>query len=276
MWAQMVIFYGAKEGYAPSDWEDGAMGGSFQTERARRPDLFRFVVTDGATETYAARQWVDLLIGSFMSPGGTGPANGHGAACWPDIERDSLSAWFRAMQERWWQSPPAASDAIEQLKLRQGTLATFVGGQMVGLDTMTPQWKAATLGDSVLFHVRDGQLIDQVPRLGSADFDTTPDGVSTRPERLDRMSGELRLREGQLAPGDTIFVATDAFARWMITRLEADDEALWPRLCALDHPVVFDKLVAAERQAGAMRDDDVTLMRIRILDRPLSTVLVCQ
>lgn len=276
MWAQMVVFYGAKEGCAPSDWEDGAMGGSFRTGSGKRSDLYRFVVTDGATETYAARQWVDLLIGSFMSPSGTSSANGHGSAGWPDIERDSLSAWFRAMQELWWQSPPAASDAIEDLKLNQGTLATFVGGQLVGLDTMTPRWQAAALGDSVLFHVRDGQLIDQVPRIGSADFDTTPEGVSTRPERLDRMSGELRLRGGELEPGDAIFVATDAFARWMITRLEAGDEALWPRLRTLDHPVVFDRLVAAERRARTMKDDDVTLMRIRLLDHPLSTVLVCQ
>ncbi len=89
------------------------------------------------------------------------------------------------------------------------------------------------------------------------------------------MSGELLLRDGSLAPGDTIFVATDAFAKWMITRLEAGDEALWPRLNELDHPVVFDRLVTAERQAGNMKDDDVTLMRIRLLDQPLSTVLVC-
>ena len=269
MWAQMVVFYGAKEGYALSDWEDGAMGETLWRERSTSPALFRFVVTDGATETYAARQWVDLLIGSFMS------RDRHDAACWPDIDRGSLSAWFRAMQERWWAAAPAASDTIEQLKLKQGTLATFVGGQLVGLDTMSPRWQAAALGDSVLFHVRDAHLVDQVPRLRSADFDTTPEGVTTRPERLDRMSGELLLRDGSLAPGDTIFVATDAFAKWMITCLEANDETLWPRLSELDHPVVFDKLVAAERKAGSMKDDDVTLMRIRLLEQPLSTVLVC-
>jgi hypothetical protein len=272
----MVVFYGAKEGYALSEWEDGAMGESFRRKRSTSLALFRFVVTDGATETYAARQWVDLLIGSFMSPDRTGPANGHGAAGWPDIDRVSLSAWFRAMQEQWWAAAPAASDTIEQLKLNQGTLATFVGGQLVGLDTMSPRWEAAALGDSVLFHVRNAHLVDQVPPLRSADFDTTPEGVNTRPERLDRMSRELLLRDGSLAPGDTIFVATDAFAKWMITRLEARDEALWPRLSELDHPIVFDKLVAAERRAGTMKDDDVTLMRIRLLEQPPSTVLVCQ
>jgi hypothetical protein len=276
MWAQMVVFYGAKEGCALSDWEDGAMGGSFRTEHNPSPSLFRFVVADGATETYAARQWVDLLIESFMSPGSTSAASAHGAACWPDINRRSLSGWFQAMQDQWWAAAPAASDTIEQVKLNQGTLATFVGGQLVGLNTMSPQWQAAALGDSVLFHVRNTHLVDQVPPLRSADFDTTPDGVDTRPERLGRMSGELKLREGSLAPDDVIFVATDAFAKWMVARLEARDETLWRRLDGLDHPVVFDRLVAAERRAGTMKDDDVTLMRIRLLQQPLSTVLVCR
>jgi hypothetical protein len=276
MWAQMVVFYGAKEGYALSDWEDGAMGGSFKTQHSPDPSLFRFVVTDGATETYAARQWVDLLIESFMSPGQTSAANGRGAAGWPDIDRRSLSGWFQAMQDQWWAAAPAAGDTIEKVKLKQGTLATFVGGQLVGLNTISPRWQAAALGDSVLFHVRNAHLVAQVPWLGSADFDTSPDGVDTRPERLGRMSGELQLQEGPLAPDDTIFIATDAFAKWMVSRLEARDETLWPRLSGLNHPVVFDQLVAAERQAGTMKDDDVTLMRIRLLEQPLSTVLVCR
>lgn len=275
MWAQMVVFYDVKDGCAVSDWEDGAMGGPFRTGQGTSPTLFRFVVTDGATETYAARQWVDLLIGSFMTPRRIGQANGHGTACWPDISRGSLSAWFLAMQEQWWAAAPAASDTIEQVKLEQGTLATFVGGQLVGLDTKSPGWQAAALGDSVLFHVSNGRLVAHLPPLRSADFDTTPEGVSTRPERLDRMSEGLLVRGGSLAPGDTIFVATDAFAQWMITRLEAGDEALWPRLSQLDHPVVFDRLVAAERRAGTMRDDDVTLMRIRLFEEPASSVLVC-
>ncbi|MGD0068077.1 MAG: hypothetical protein ABSB76_32185 [Streptosporangiaceae bacterium] len=272
----MIVFYGPKEGYALSDWEDGAMGGSFRTPNSPSPSLFRFVVTDGATETYAAREWVDLLVGSFMSPGSTSVANGHGVACWPDINRSSLSSWFGAMQKQWWAEAPAANDTIERTKLKQGTMATFVGGQLIGLDTASPQWQAAALGDSVLFHVRNAQLVDQVPLLRSADFDTTPDGVDTRPERLDWMSGELQLREGPLAAGDTIFVATDAFAKWMVTRHEARDKTLWPQLSGLDHPFVFDRIVAAERQAGTMKDDDVTLMRIRLLERPLSTVLLCQ
>lgn len=233
------------------------------------PPGFRFVVTDGATETYESRRWVDYLVGSFMS------ADRTCATGWPDIERGSIGAWFKAMQDQWWAAPHATRDAIEKLKLRQGTLATFVGGQITGLNTATPVWQAATLGDSVLFHVRDGNLITQVPELRAADFASTPEGISTLPEKLGRMSEQLQIRDGYLEPGDMIFVATDAFAKWMVTRVEARDRALWPLLGELTHPSVFDQLVAKERRNAAIKDDDVTLLRIRIQEKPASTVIIC-
>ena len=120
-----------------------------------------------------------------------------GGASPPELERGSVNAWFKSMQEQWWAAMPATGDYIEQLTIRQGTLATFVGGSS-GLDTATPRWQAVALGDSVLFHVRDGRLVEHVPRLGSADFDSTPEGVSTLPERLGQMSEQLVFREGLL------------------------------------------------------------------------------
>jgi hypothetical protein len=270
MLAQIVVFSASKEGYAPGEWEDGAAAGPVGAPRDRDSPRLRFAVADGATETYESGRWVNQLIESFMSPDQAGRANR------PELERASMSAWFAAMQKQWLAEAPAASDYIEEMKIRQGTLATFVGCQILNLDTPTPVWQGAALGDSVLFHVRGETLIDQFPRMRSSDFASSPEGISTLPERLGRMSGQVQFRQGGLAAGDMIFVATDAFAKWMITRLEARDEALWPRLSELDHPIVFDKLVAAERRAGTMKDDDVTLMRIRLLEQPPSTVLVCQ
>jgi hypothetical protein len=229
----------------------------------------RFAVADGATETYESKVWVRQLLGSFMSP------DAGGAESWPELERASLSAWFAAMQERWRVVAPAPGDTIEQVKHDQGTLATFVGGQLLGLDTGRPVWQAVALGDAVLFHVRDGHLVEQFPPLRSADFAATPSGIGTLPAWLDQMSRDLLFRQGRLAPGDMIFAATDAFAQWMITRLEQGDKALWPVLAGLVHPAVFCQLVTAQREAATMKNDDVTLMRIRLLARPPDTVVVC-
>jgi hypothetical protein len=273
MHAQLVVFSCPKEGCPPADWEDGAAGGTFGGTRGGDPPVVRFAVADGATETYESRRWVELLLRSFMS------ADRNAGPGWPDLERGSMSAWFKAMQEQWWATAPAGLDYIEQLKIRQGTLATFVGGQITGLGTATPVWQATALGDSVLFHVRNGTLVEHFPALRSTDFDSAPEGIATLPDRLGRMSEQLLFREGRLAPGDQIFVATDALAKWMLARQEAGDQLSWRLLGELAHPATFSELIAASRGAKprseAMKDDDVTLMRIRLLAKPASTVVVC-
>jgi hypothetical protein len=271
MQAQFVVYSAPKEGCAPKDWEDGAGDGSFLVRAAHGEDVpwIRFAVADGATETYESGRWVNQLIGSFMSP------DQAGAATWPELEQASISAWFKAMQEQWQAVARPTVDVIDQIKIGRGTLATFVGGQILGIDTPAPVWRVVALGDSVLFHVRNGRLLDHFPRLRSVDFTSAPEGISTRPEGLDRMCEQVRFREGDLAPGDMLFAATDAFAKWMLTRVENNDHTLWPLLGELVHPSVFTQLVAAQRRAGAMDDDDVTLMRIRLLAQPATTVVVC-
>jgi hypothetical protein len=46
-------------------------------------------------------------------------------------------------------------------------------------------------------------------------------------------------------------------------------------LSSMVHPSVFTRLVNEERRAKALKDDDVTLMRIRLLPRRASTLVVC-
>ena len=264
-----VIFSAAKEGYRPEEWEDGAAAGARGLAPGGDPPAFRFAVADGATESYESRRWVRLLTESFMS------ADAAGGAGSPEFDAMSMHGWLKTMQDQWHLTAPAGADYIEQLKIRRGTLATFVGGQFTGLDTPTPAWQAVALGDSVLFHVRQGQLVDHFPRLSAADFDSAPDGISTLPERLGQMTERLLARAGWLAPGDLVFVATDAFAKWMIGCHERGDRALWPLLGELAHPDVFARLVADMRGNMTLKDDDVTLMRLRLVTEPPGTVVTC-
>lgn len=270
MQVQLVIFSEPKDGYAPGDWEDGGGGGAFGRGPGADPACARFAVADGATETYDSGRWASQLIDSFVSPG---PDDGIGGS--PDLELDAWGDWFKTMQDRWSTGLRHTSDVIEQMKIDQGTLATFAGGQLTGLDGTTPAWQAVAIGDSVLFHVRDDQLVTWFPRLSSRDFDSAPDGISTLPGQRSRMADRLKFCGGALAPGDIIYGATDALAKWIITGLERGDRTLWPMLGALPHPTVFTQLVDAERRTKALKDDDVTLMRIRLLPRRVSTLVVC-
>ncbi len=270
MHAQIVVYSTQKEGYDPAEWEDGAASDPYAGARGDSSAV-RFAVADGATETYEARIWACQLIGSFMSPD---PAGGTSR---PALDQAGLSTWFKSMQQRWPAVVPAPRDDIERAKHDQGTLATFVGGEIAGLDTRRPCWRAAALGDAVLFHVSGGILVEHFPPLASADFGSAPNGIGTLPGWLGQMSSQVQVKQGRqdLAPGDIIYVATDAFAKWIMTCEETGDTTLWPLLRGLVHPSGFTQLVAAQRRAMAMKDDDVTLMRIRLLPRPADTVVVC-
>jgi hypothetical protein len=265
MWPQSVIFSVPKERYHPADWEDGGGYGP-------RGAGFRFAVTDGATLGYESRRWVRQLLGAFLAVGDAQTPPG------PELDPQSLGWWLERAQQEWLRSVPPALDYIDQVKIKQGSFATFVGCQLDGLDgTSPPRWRAAVLGDAVLFHVRQGRLLKHLPALSVADFGTSPDGLFTLPERLAGMVNGFEFEDGDLAPGDVLFAATDAIAKWMLTWVEKDEEALWRPLEALADPGDFERMVAQQRQVKGMtgmKDDDVTLLRVRLQTKPLEELVM--
>jgi hypothetical protein len=89
------------------------------------------------------------------------------------------------------------------------------------------------------------------------------------------MQAALALAEGPLAAGDRLYLATDAVAEWMVRADAADAAALWPLLDRLD-PAGFHRLVADRRRAGVLKNDDATLMRVRVTDRESEHLAVCR
>jgi hypothetical protein len=271
---QMVVFSEPKAGHAPGLWEDCACGGVVSDAVSGQvPHRARFVVADGATEAYDSLRWVDQLVTSFAPQAD--------AAAAPGLEPAAMRAWFAWMQDRWARESPAAFDSIiEERKFTEvGSFATLLGCELSGLDGPEPSWTAVALGDTVLFHVRDGHLLATFPPLGPDDFGSRPDGVSTLRSRLDRMSDRLLFAGGSVAPGDFLFAATDAMAHWIIRAVARGDEKVWTVLAGLAHPSVFTRLVNDHRKARnsdeRMKNDDVTLLRLRVLADHPSFLLRC-
>ncbi len=253
MQIQMVTFSEPKAGNAPGEWQDGAAGGVVGDGSGTG----RFIVVDGATQAYDPLRWVDQLVTSFVSGG-------------PALEPAAMRAWFAAMQDQWTADVQVFDSIIEQRKFAEvGSFATLLGFEITGLDGPQPGWRAVALGDTVLFHVRAGRLIAAFPPLGPDDFGTRPDGVHTQRSSLDRMSGRLLVGSGRLAADDFLFAATDAMAQWILRAAAREEKLLWETLGQLAHPDVFARLVEDQRreQDGAkrMKNDDVTLMRLRML-----------
>jgi hypothetical protein len=275
MQIQMVTFSAAKDGNAPGEWQDGASGGVIP-DGTGAPHRARFVVLDGATTAYDPVRWVDQLVRSFAPPPG-GAAGAEG----PRLEPAAMRAWFAEMQDRWARNVRDFDSIIEERKFAEvGSFATLLGFEIYGLDGPEPYWRAVALGDTVLFHVRAGRLIAAFPPLGPEDFGTLPDGVHTSPASLDKMTERLLLGGGVLAAGDFLFAATDAMAQWILRTIARGEAKVWDTLATLAHPDVFAQLIADQRkeQDGSRRlkNDDVTLMRLRMLDSQPAYLLACR
>jgi len=275
MQIQTVTFSEAKEGNAPGEWQDAACGGVL-ADPAGIPVAARFIVLDGATGAYDPLRWVDQLITSFAPPPGPDPGSGG-----PRLEAADMRGWFARMQEQWATEPHSFDSVIEERKFAEvGSFATLLGFEIDGLDGAEPRWRAVALGDTVLFHVRDGQAIAVFPAMGPDDFGNLPDGVHTLASRLDRMTERLQFGHGMLRAGDFLFAATDAMAQWILRTAGRGEIKLWDALSSLAHPDVFARLVQDQRReidaTKRMKNDDVTLVRLRILDRQPSYLLACR
>ena len=271
MQIQMVTFSAAKDGNAPGEWQDGASGGVV-ADGTPVPSRARFVVLDGATTAYDPVRWVDQLVRSFAPSDGTAG---------PRLEPAAMRGWFAEMQDRWAKDVRDFDSIIEERKYAEvGSFATLLGFEIYGLDGPEPYWRAVALGDTVLFHVRAGRLIATFPPLGPEDFGTLPDGVHTLPASLDKMTERLLIGGGVLEAGDFLFAATDAMAQWILRTIQRDEAKVWDTLTTLAHPDVFAQLVADQRReqdsAKRMKNDDVTLMRLRMLASQPAFLLACR
>jgi hypothetical protein len=268
MQIQTVTFSEPKEGNAPGEWQDGACGGVDRDGRRAR-----FVVLDGATTAYDPVRWVDQLVRSFAPQAGGSQG--------PRLEPAAMRAWFAEMQDQWAAEVRDFDSIIEQRKFAEvGSFATLLGFEIDGLDGPEPRWRAVALGDTVLFHVRADRLVTVFPPLGPDDFGTLPDGVHTARASLNRMTERLLTSGGTLQAGDFLFAATDAMAQWILRTAVRDEAKLWRTLTTLAHPDVFACLVDDQRReqdsAKRMKNDDVTLMRLRLLDGQPAFLLACR
>jgi hypothetical protein len=264
--AQTVVFHEPKAGSTDEEWEDGAGHDPGDPAAGRNA---RCIVVDGATEAYDSIRWVGQLVDSFL---GLEPVGGA-----PALTAPAMDEWFGRMQDRWAQDAPATfANLFEERKFREdGSFATLLGCEIGGLGGPRPRWSAVALGDTVLFHVRGRRVLAQFPPLAAGDFGLNPDGVFTQPAARGRMRAKLGHAAGALAVGDHLFLATDAFAEWMI-RADRADPDLWPTLGGLHHPTLFRRIVADRRRAGEMKNDDVTLMRVDVTDSDPDLLAVCQ
>jgi hypothetical protein len=227
-----------RRGHSAAEYEDACAGNAA---------LGRFAIADGATESAFAGLWARLLVDRFVSTDLADPSS------WAD--------WLPDLQTRW-----EAEVGQQQLpwygeiQCQQGAFATFLG-----VIVQPPRWQAVAVGDSCLFHVRHQQLSAAFPVSRAADFSDTPWLVGSRGFAPGQMAQREARVEGELMPGDRLWLMTDALAQWFLRLAETRQrpwDLLEPLLNVPDAGDSFGRWIAALRASREIRNDDVTVVGV--------------
>jgi hypothetical protein len=112
--------------------------------------------------------------------------------------------------------------------------------------------------------VRGDDLLGVFPVTSSADFGSTPPLVRSLDGLGPGGTAEVRRAAAEAAPGDLLLFATDALAAWALGGYEAGGTP-WRRLAdAAADQARFAALVAGLRADGGLKNDDTTLVAVRV------------
>ncbi len=226
-------FWVPKRGQAEADYED-AYGCS-----ASGMLPCRAAVADGATESAFARRWARTLVSGFVDD----------AATDPEAFRAKLpgwqAVWIESVEQRTRRLPWYAEQKAEE-----GAFATLLGLEI----QPEGRWQALAVGDCCLFQVRDDALIAQWPIDAPNAFTNRPGLV---PSRSGYTGPDPLVETGSWLARDRFVLATDATAAWLMRTGVAD-------VLRTDAEAFRDRVRTA-RAEGLLRNDDVTLLELRIL-----------
>ena len=235
-----------KHGNSRNEYEDAHLAA---------PERARFAISDGATDSSYASWWADQLVKGYTEapPAANQP---EGTAGWLAPHQAS---WNARVQQR------LAQPGVPWFAAERAAGGSFAA--LLGLEFQAPRpgggvpWRALAVGDSMLFTLRDGQLLTSFPLERAEQFDNGPVLISTRADR--HRAEAWRWLGGTAKPGDRFFLATDALGQWVLRRHEAGEDPFL-ELWGLESEQALTQLVERERTAGRMRNDDVTLLRLQV------------
>jgi Protein phosphatase 2C len=239
-----------KAGNGPHEYED-----AFWPARsgARTARVVRCAIADGATEASFSGLWAAMLVQAF----GRGRLRSGRLA---DALAPLQSAWSGQVSRK-----PLPWYAEE--KLRSGAFSSLLGITLTeSADGGSVRWSALAVGDSCLFVVRQGRLISSFPVESSEDFNRSPYLIPSTRTPDGTLEAMLRCESGPLRPGDDLYLMTDALACWFLARQEEGGEP-WATLGGageLTVPEDFAACIADERVEHRLRNDDVTMLQLRL------------
>jgi hypothetical protein len=228
-----------------------------------------YAVTDGVSTSFLPRPWASLIARAAVRV----PDALLSEAAFTGWLRGCASAWHTWVTERWLpgihaqqlQRGEEQADYAEMIQ-QKGAQTTLIVCALTPGDAAT-HVSLSAVGDAVALHARpspDGwELLMAFPIADPTNFGVQPATLPTRDSDAERARawGEVRRLTLTTQPGDHILLATDTLAEWLLR----DPPARLTQLDALTDDAAYVALLAQEREAGNMKDDDMTVMIIPVM-----------
>jgi hypothetical protein len=249
-------------------------------------------IADGATEGTYSRAWANFLVERFISDPFFSIESQETT---PIMLRDwidrSLVEWQVKISER-----TTATDApwFVARAAERGSFATLLAARFVEIERDDCQaggsneialLYAVSIGDTCAFLIRNNRLLASFPLTTPSEFLRHPQLISTVPAQNESAAESASLLRIDVHGGDVIVFMTDALACWFLENTERQrklDElnsgsgpgqkgngdavgvlALFASTRdTILHARAFEDLIAQERQAGTIRNDDCTVVSL--------------
>jgi hypothetical protein len=239
----------AKIGNRPDENED-----SFWLEKADDSVAsLTAAISDGATQSIFAGAWSKLLVEHFGVSGFRG-------------NEGTFRKEIRSLQECWLQKATEKPlPWYAEHKVQRGAFASLLAIRIFeAADPPSLRWASAAIGDSCLFHIRGNQWL-AYPLQCSDAFDANPLLICSNDSANASIEEKIDSREGSCHLEDTFFLTTDMVARCILRILE-EKELPWESLLETDSVETFQNWVEKQRLRFGVKNDDATMVRIRILE----------
>ena len=207
-----------------------------------------YVVSDGASSSFASRAWAQAWCSAFVETPSTAWSFDDFAACVAQADDVWRAGQAGASDMPWW----------AEEGLRRGAHAT-IAVLSLGMRGDQPIWRAAAVGDSCVFQLRAGAtgwtIVCSMPLRDARMFSGHPSLVHTGASPT---TADIVVEAGTASEGDVFVLATDAVAEWILR----DPANVAP--AAIGSSAELQSTFDSLRERVELDNDDLTLLRVAI------------
>lgn len=244
-------FKAPKSGESTDSCRDAWWNNHYEKKLAP-PACLRVAIADGASTASGSGLWAQLLARASVNG-----LNGLAPGSW--CVESYRSAILRRLRVKWHEQIrrllPDPLPWFSQAALERGAFSSLMQVEVGG-----GIWTAEGWGDSCLFQLRGGQPVQILPDLKPEAFDENPFLLASVRGHDGDLVKNMLTATGKLEPGDTLLLATDALACWLLTT-RAWSETLREFMSLADE-AAFSVWVEELRRERGLKNDDTTMVLV--------------